>query len=84
MSFFHAADDVHVLVRFHAVAHGPEHRGFVGRIDIFVDGDDDFADARVKRAGGVERAPDFRFVGPAHLDDDQFVGVGQRLVHLDP
>ncbi len=36
----------------------------------------------MKGTGRVQRAPHFRFVGPAHLDDHQFIGIGQRLVHF--
>ncbi len=83
MALFHAGNDVNILMRFHAVAHRPKHRGFVGWIDILVDRHNDLANAGMKRAGGVERAPHFRFIGLFHLNDDQLVGVGQRLVHLD-
>ena len=82
MPFFHTADDVHILVRFHAITHGPEDRGLIGRVDVLVHRDDDLADAGMKRAGGVQRAPDFRLVGTAHLNDHQFISVGERLVHF--
>ena len=79
---FHTADDMHVFVRFHAITHGPEDRGLIRWVDVLVNRNDDLADARMKRAGGVQRAPDFGLVGTAHLNDHQFVGVGERLVHL--
>ncbi len=77
MPLFHPADDVHVLVRFHAITHGPEDRGLIGRVDVLVYRNNDLAHAGMKRAGRVQRAPDFGLVGAAHLNNHQFIGVGE-------
>src|SRR4029077_13609173 len=84
MPFFHTADNVHILVRFHAITHGPENRGLIRWVDVLVHRNDDLADTGMKRAGGVQRAPDFGFIGTAHLDDNQLISVGERLVHFHP
>ena len=84
MAFLHPADDLHVLVRLHAIAHGPEHRGLIRRVDVLVDGDNDFPDAGVERRRGVERTPHLGLLGALHLHDDELVGIGQGLVHLHP